>query len=312
MTIAIKNMPSGFYTVAQQMLWAMMLVFALGATSPYAQTQAESEYATKVLFMAVDKNDLPGVRAAIEGGANVEAVNPLGMQAVDIAVDRGYYDIAHYLISVRSQLAEKSRNNPAALSSAPQAPAEEWAARVTPPAQEEIAEAKPQATIADDEPINTEPVVAKNVEIIETIAQNENSPATPLIPQPRPTIAETSDAEKKPEVVEVVEEAEKPQPIEEAPPSVVAEAEKPQPIEESPPSVVAEAEKPQPIEETQPVAEESTPEQTAEAAPQTIGLAEPIEPEPDVLPNPDSLQNKVIANLPPINETPTISAALPV
>ncbi len=70
-----------------------------------AQTRINPATATEALFLAVDKNDLPGVRAAVESGANIEAVNALGVQAVEMAVDRGYYDIAHYLISVRNLLA---------------------------------------------------------------------------------------------------------------------------------------------------------------------------------------------------------------
>ena len=60
--------------------------------------------ATQVLFLAVEKNDLPGVQAAINGGADIMARQINGMQAVDLAIERGYFDIAHYLISVRNQL----------------------------------------------------------------------------------------------------------------------------------------------------------------------------------------------------------------
>lgn len=60
--------------------------------------------ATQVLFLAVEKNDLPGVQAAVNGGADITARQINGMQAVDLAIERGYFDIAHYLISVRNQI----------------------------------------------------------------------------------------------------------------------------------------------------------------------------------------------------------------
>ncbi|MDH5773076.1 MAG: hypothetical protein OEY84_08070, partial [Rhodospirillaceae bacterium] len=327
MAIATKNMFHGFYGIIRQMFWVMVFVLALGVATPNAQSTAESEYATKVLFMAVDKNDLPGVRAAIEGGANIEAVNPLGMQAVDIAVDRGYYDIAHYLISVRSQLAEKNKNNPAVISSAPQAPTDDWAARVTPPEpapepapeqeQEQIAEAKPEVPIA-------EPEIANNAESAQASAENEIPTTTPPVPQPRPTIAEAespnetateapvelsavepsvnSDVNTAPDAEIKAEQEPEPEPevVE------IAKADIPQPTqsaEKAPPVDVSEEAK----EETAaPVAKErltEQPEQIAEIAPQPseeINVSEPVEPEID------ALANKVTAKLPPVEETQTV------
>ncbi|MDH5489953.1 MAG: ankyrin repeat domain-containing protein, partial [Rhodospirillaceae bacterium] len=317
MTIATKNMFHGFYGIIRQMFWVMAFVFALGVATPNAQSTAESEYATKVLFMAVDKNDLPGVRAAIEGGADIEAVNPLGMQAVDIAVDRGYYDIAHYLISVRSQLAEKSKNNPAVISSAPPAPADDWAARVTPPApeqqqeqQEQIAEAKPETPIA-------EPEIADNAENVQEPIANETLATTIPVPQPRPTIAEAESPDQNTTEAPVELSAVEPSlnsDVNTAPdtlpdtlpdaglkaapePEVVeiAKADDPQPpqsAEEAEPVEVSEEIKEETKEEVvNAVAEESLaeqPEQTALLAPQPseeMMASEPAEPEIDASAN---------------------------
>lgn len=78
--------------------------FSTDATG-FATAQAQQlDRATQVLFLAVEKNDLPGVQAAINGGADITARQINGMQAVDLAIERGYFDIAHYLISVRNQL----------------------------------------------------------------------------------------------------------------------------------------------------------------------------------------------------------------
>ena len=86
------------------LMWGVMGSFGATDLSPVAQAQAQSqEFATRALFMAVDKDDLPGVRAAIDAGADVEVRGFNGMQPVDMAIERGHFDIAHYLISVRNQ-----------------------------------------------------------------------------------------------------------------------------------------------------------------------------------------------------------------
>lgn len=78
-----------------------------------AHAQKTSDAATQELFLAVDRNDLEQVRAAIEKGADVQARDYTGTQPVDIAIDRGYFDIAHYLISVRNAAQAKQTGNPA-------------------------------------------------------------------------------------------------------------------------------------------------------------------------------------------------------
>jgi len=84
--------------------WGTLGSYAGAVFSPVSQARAQSlDLATQAMFLAVDKNDLPGVRAAIDGGADIEARDYTGMQSVDLAIDRGYFVIAHYLISVRNK-----------------------------------------------------------------------------------------------------------------------------------------------------------------------------------------------------------------
>lgn len=52
------------------------------------------------LFDSVQRNDLAGVRASLDAGADVFATNAMGNRPADVAVDSGFYDIAHYLLSV--------------------------------------------------------------------------------------------------------------------------------------------------------------------------------------------------------------------
>jgi len=78
-----------------------------------AQAQQPPGEATQALFLAVDRNDLEQVRAAITKGADIQARDFTGTQPVDIAIDRGYFDIAHYLISVRNAAQAKQNGTPA-------------------------------------------------------------------------------------------------------------------------------------------------------------------------------------------------------
>ncbi len=57
---------------------------------------------TRALFEAVENNDLGAVRAAVADGARIEARSPFGMRPVDLAIDKGYYEIAHYLLSLHN------------------------------------------------------------------------------------------------------------------------------------------------------------------------------------------------------------------
>jgi hypothetical protein len=63
---------------------------------------ADSADATRRLFDAVRANDRPKVQSSLADGADVNARNPLGMTPIDIAVDRGFYDLAHFLLAHRS------------------------------------------------------------------------------------------------------------------------------------------------------------------------------------------------------------------
>ncbi|NQU60489.1 MAG: ankyrin repeat domain-containing protein [Rhodospirillales bacterium] len=56
---------------------------------------------TLKLFKAVELNDMTGVKASIEAGADLYIENEEGMSAADLAVDRGHFIVAHYLLSRR-------------------------------------------------------------------------------------------------------------------------------------------------------------------------------------------------------------------
>lgn len=94
-------------------LW---ICFALGigvgaatlpVAHPAAAAAADNERATRQLFQAVQSADLPAVQASLAAGADVDARDRWGMTPTDIAIDRGHYRIAHFLVSVRNQRREQ-------------------------------------------------------------------------------------------------------------------------------------------------------------------------------------------------------------
>ena len=90
--------------------------FLLAATPGHAQELSPS---TKRLFDAVWADDIGMVKASIVDGADIGAVNDLGVRAVDLAVDKGHYDIAHYLLSIEKLRAEESTTAAPAQASVP-------------------------------------------------------------------------------------------------------------------------------------------------------------------------------------------------
>lgn len=73
---------------------------------------AELSDVTKRLFLAVNQNDLVKVRSSVSAGADVDAVNDLGETPAGIAVDKGYFDIAHFILLTRQQIRLKATASP--------------------------------------------------------------------------------------------------------------------------------------------------------------------------------------------------------
>ena len=63
--------------------------------------EAKLKQPTKSLFRAVELNDMAAVKASIEAGADLFAENEDSMTAADVAVDKGHFIVAHYLLSRR-------------------------------------------------------------------------------------------------------------------------------------------------------------------------------------------------------------------
>ena len=95
--------------LSRAVLCATMLGASSLAAAPVLAQQTEpatdqqrSDDATRSLFDAVQANDLAGVQASIAAGADVTARDQWGLTPIDLAVDKSYFDVAHFLLSIRN------------------------------------------------------------------------------------------------------------------------------------------------------------------------------------------------------------------
>ncbi|MEE9545187.1 MAG: ankyrin repeat domain-containing protein, partial [Rhodospirillales bacterium] len=118
-----------------------VLVLTAGNAGAQQSSTVDTAAATRHLFEAVHGNNMAAVQSSIAAGADISATNEWGVTAVDLAVDKGYFSIAHFLLSVRNlrQLGEKPKPSPippaasAATESRPVLPpVKPWAATVEP------------------------------------------------------------------------------------------------------------------------------------------------------------------------------------
>lgn len=80
----------------------IMLVGGLLVVGSAAAAEESPLRATQRLFEAVHGNDLAAARASVAAGADLEATDRWGLTALELAIDKGYYDIAHFLAAARS------------------------------------------------------------------------------------------------------------------------------------------------------------------------------------------------------------------
>jgi hypothetical protein len=125
--------------VTGSLFWGCFAVFAAYALLPQssvaAQTVTQSSIATSSLFRSVQANDLVGVQKAVGEGADFQARDRWGMTAADIAVDRGYYRIAHFLAAARKLRRDQQTTFAAPSSIAKSAAAGSASAGQNPPGQ---------------------------------------------------------------------------------------------------------------------------------------------------------------------------------
>ena len=69
----------------------------------YGAIAGETTELNEKLLKAIARNDLSEVQWYIAKGASPDASNAIGLSAIDIAVDNGYYDVAHFLIEAHKK-----------------------------------------------------------------------------------------------------------------------------------------------------------------------------------------------------------------
>ncbi len=79
--------------------------------------------ASQNLFDAVHQNDLGAAQSSVAAGADITAVHDWGLTPVDLAVDKGYFEIAHFLLSLRNFREATGQAPPAPPQPAPAPPA---------------------------------------------------------------------------------------------------------------------------------------------------------------------------------------------
>ena len=64
---------------------------------------------TNKLFSAVSTNSISNVRLLITKGADINATNQEGLTPAGLAIERGFYRIAHYIVGIRNQTLIKGK-----------------------------------------------------------------------------------------------------------------------------------------------------------------------------------------------------------
>jgi len=213
-------------------LFAVLPTLPFLGLSPYTQAFAQANSPkNEALFLAVENNNLTDVKEAIKSGAEVDAKDFNGMQPVDLAIDRGFFDIAHYLISIRNdqQSGEGSPMTaaPTPTADAPDTPASPFDAPVAetaPPPEPEtspfdapVAETTPtvepesspfDAPIAKAEPDVLDATTAETVQISEP--EPPETPVEEVAQTPEPDVTEPLVEEIVQQPEEMVQKAKEP------------------------------------------------------------------------------------------------------
>ena len=190
------------------MIFVAVLLLAVSSAVAQQPPAAGLSGADKRMFDSVFNNKLAGVKTSIGAGANVDVRNEWEMTAIDLAVDKGYFDIAHYLLSVRN----RKREEAAAQSQAPQPP--------PPPAGVPLpAPIEPVVTV--ESPLEAEVVVFEAVPPAES-PSGQPSPFDPDAVSPSeqlPIIGEVREPDSGVEQPETAAITEQTRPPETAPPA---------------------------------------------------------------------------------------------
>lgn len=102
----------GSMTLVLLRFCAVIAVLALPgpAAGQQAPSRATLSNPTATLFEAILKNDIAAVRNSLAAGADIQARNEYGLTPPELAIKKGYYDIAHAILAVRKGQAEAAQD----------------------------------------------------------------------------------------------------------------------------------------------------------------------------------------------------------
>ncbi|MAF94942.1 MAG: hypothetical protein CMM60_04220 [Rhodospirillaceae bacterium] len=192
-----SSMGKGFRLILAVVAISICVGGVVGGGRPAAAGEMTPE--TEKLFRAVRSNDFPAVKRILLDGGDVRAENAAGLTVIDLAIDKGYFNIAHYLLAWRKQRKPKPKI-PLPLPAPPPITAE--AAPTTEPVPPEPArEAAPIAPKPPQSSPATESAAKPTPTPIETATKPEPLPKTDPVESPgildRITGFFTSDPEPK-------------------------------------------------------------------------------------------------------------------
>jgi hypothetical protein len=101
-----------FFRCFATLVLALLVVVAAQNVQANDPTTKGLSNSTRLLFKAINENDLETARTAVSQGANVGAENSLGVRPVDLAVDLGHFEVAHFLLAINQTPAQKQEEIP--------------------------------------------------------------------------------------------------------------------------------------------------------------------------------------------------------
>jgi len=123
--IAIAPLTALYILLLAAPLYVAGTSSTLGQGKP-ALSAEEKQQLIKQLFEAISANNISLVRSRVNAGADLNAVNEDGLTPAGLAIEKGYFDLAHYLLAARNQQltneTESKDKNPVQIAPPQQAP----------------------------------------------------------------------------------------------------------------------------------------------------------------------------------------------
>lgn len=184
------------------------------------RVQAADADISQRLFAAVRANDIVAVRRIVGQGADPFVFDERGLAPVDVAVDKGYFDIAHYLLAVQNQRFQSDHG----VKAEPAVPTSTLPAVTAAPVQPvTVSKPAPSPEQAAVSPVAPRPamVPATAPQTVQLVNEVKRQPQSPPQPEPEapqsqepavvPAVTETRGAQpQEPVTAEQVEKTETP------------------------------------------------------------------------------------------------------